>query len=223
MAIASGTLAALALAAAAAGTSYYNTRQTANKQDSAAAAGIRSQADRQRQADARTNQIIDAQAASTPDAAKMDTLGQYMQQVRASAAGAGRGIQQAGATSQAAEESAADAALGVSSYGGKIAELMAAMDAPQLQRRQEAVSMARGGSDIERVASFAGGDNFLNQLRLQGIRRNPWLDAFSSFAGGAASGAAGGWGGGAAAGTGAAGGTGTSFGSGLYRGLAGGY
>lgn len=226
MAIATSTAIALALAAAAAGTSYYNTQQTAKKTDRAAAAGIRSQAERQRQADARTNQIIDAQSASTPDAAKMDTLGQYMQQVRAGAAGAGRGIQQSGATSRAAQESAADAALGVSSYGGKIAELMAAMDAPQLQRRQEAVNMARGGSDLERIASFAGGDQFLNQLRLQGIRRNPWLDAFSSFAGGAASGAAGGWGGGTAAagaGAGAAGGAGTNFGAGLYRGFAGGY
>lgn len=196
MAIATSTLVALGLAAAAAGANYYNTQRTANKADSAAAAGIRAQSARQREADARTNQIIDAQASSTPDAAKMDVLGQYMQQIRAAGAGAGRGIQQAGATSTAAQESAADAALGVSSYGGKMADLMAAMDAPALQRREEAVNMARGGSDIERIANFAGGDQFLTQMRLDGVRRNPWLDAFSALAGGASQGAAGGWGGG---------------------------
>lgn len=196
MAIATSTLLALGLAAASAGAQYYNTQRTADKADRTAAAGIRSQAARQREADARVNQVIDQQSSSSPDAAKMDTLAQYMQGLRAAEAGAGRGIQQAGATSTAAQQAAADAALGVSSYGGKMADYMAAMDAPGLQRRAEAVNMARGGSDIERIANFAGGDQFLTQMRLDGVRRNPWLDAFSALAGGAAQGAAGGWGGG---------------------------
>ena len=194
MAITTSTALALGLAAAGAGANYYNTRQVGKRQDREAAAGIRAQGARQREADARVNALVDQQAQSSPAAAQADVLGQYMRQLQAGAGGASRGIAQVGNVSAAAQEQAADASLGVSDYGKMIAGLMSAMDAPGLQRREEAIRAARTGSDIERIANFAGGDQFLTQMRLDGIRRNPWLDAFSALAGGAAQGMAGGWG-----------------------------
>lgn len=189
-----GAAVPLLVAGAGAAANYVNTRNVAKEQDRAAAAGIRQQGKRQREADARVNSLIDQQSQSSPDAAQADVLGQYMRQLQAGATGASRGIAQAGNISAAAQEQAANASLGVADYGKTIASLMSAMDAPAIQRRAEAVNAARTGSDVERIANFAGGDQFLTQMRLDGIRRNPWLDAFSALADGASQGMAGGWG-----------------------------
>lgn len=220
MAIATSTAIALALAAAAAGASYYNTTSTAKRQDREAAAGIRRQSQRQQQADASVDKAIQAQAGSSGADEKAGVLEQYMQQVRSAKAGSTSGLAQTGNVSDRAREAETNAALGVGNFGEKIAGLMAAMDAPELQRRNEAVDRARTAVDLEGIGRNASGDAFLNQLRLQGIRRNPYLDAFSSFAGGAAGSI--GTGGGAGA-TQAAGSYGSGFGSGLYRGARGGY
>lgn len=222
MAIATSTAIALALAAAAAGASYYNTQRTARRQDDAAAAGIRAQSSRQRQADAQVASMIDQQAGSSGADEQASVLDQYMQQVRAAKAGSTTGLSQAGNVSDAARTAEADAALGVGQYGQKTAGLLAAMDAPMLSRQNEAVARARGAVDLERIGRFAQGDAFLNQLRLQGVRRNPWLDAFASFAGGASSGIGAG-GAGAAANTSGASSFGSGFGAGLYGAAAGGY
>lgn len=218
MAIATSTAIALALAAAAAGASYYNTQSTAKKQDKSAAEGIRRQAARQREADASVDKAIQAQAGSSGADEKAGVLENYMQQVRASKAGATKGLAQSGNLSDKARTSEIDAALGVGNFGEKIAGLMAGMDAPVLQRQNEAVNRARTAVDLEGIGRNASGDAFLNQLRLQGIRRNPYLDAFSSFAGGAA----GSVGSGAGA-TQSAGSFNSGFGSGLYRGARGEY
>ena len=194
--IASSTAVALALAAAAAGTSYYNTQSTAKKQDREAAAGIRKQSARQREADGAVDKAIDAQAMSSGADEKAGVLDQYLQQVKASKAGSVSGLNQGGNLSDAARTAEADATLGVGNFGQKIAGLMASMDAPQLQRQNEALSRANTAVDLDGIGRNAEGDAFLNQMRLQGIRRNPYLDMFSSFAGGAAGSVGGGAGGG---------------------------
>lgn len=196
MAIATSTAVALALAAAASGASYYNTQQTAKKQDREAAAGIRKQSARQREADGAVDKAIDKQTMSTGADEKAGVLDQYMQQVKAAKAGSLGGLNQAGNLSDAARTAEADASLGVGNFGTKIAGLMAAMDAPQLQRQNEALSRANTAVDLDGIGRNAEGDAFLNQMRMQGIRRNPYLDAFSSFAGGAAGSVGGGAGGG---------------------------
>jgi len=184
------------LAAAGAGASYVNERNTARRQDETAAAGIRQQAARQREADSTVSDLIDKQAGSSGADEQANVLGQYMQQLRQAKAGSTTGLSQIGNVSDTARAAEADAALGVSDYGTRIASLMSAIDAPGLQRQNEAVDRARGGVALEGIGRNAEGDAFLNQMRLQGIRRNPWLDAFSSFAGGAAGGMASGSGGG---------------------------
>lgn len=194
--VATSTWVALALAAAAAGASYYNTTRTARRQDQAAAAGIRRQSARQREADANVDKLIDKQAGSSSADEQAGLLDRFMQQLRASKGSATAGISQGGKISDAARAAEADAALGVGDYGTKRAGMVAAMDAPALSRQNEALSRAQTAVDLEQIGRFAGGDAFINNMRLQGIRRNPWLDAFSAFAGGASSGmASGGWGG----------------------------
>lgn len=178
----------LALTALSAGATYYNTQRTADKQDNALAAQIRQSGERQRQADAKVNDLITQQATSSSADERSGTLDQYMSQLRAQQGNATAGLNQVGAVSDAYRQSGADASLGVSEYGGKVASLMSRMDAPALQRVNEAIQQGRVAGDIDRIKRFAGGDDYLAQLRLQGIRRNPWIDAGAQLAGGAARG-----------------------------------
>ncbi|MFV0411497.1 MAG: hypothetical protein ACK5LJ_17900, partial [Paracoccus sp. (in: a-proteobacteria)] len=52
--------------------------------------------------------------------------------------------------------------------------------------RGEAISQQRTGNELGLIERMASGDDFLARMRLQGIRGNPWLNAFSALAGGAA-------------------------------------
>lgn len=211
MAIATSTAIALALAAAAAGGQYYNTQRVAKKQDSAAAAQIRQQGNRQRAADAKVNDLITGLSKSTPAGEQAGTLENYMAQIRAQGGNATTGLHQAGATSDAYRKASNDAALGVSDYGEKVAGLLSRMDAPGLQRLREGVDAARFETDINQLKRFSDGDDFLAKLKFDRIRRNPWLDAFSAFAGGASGAVGSGWGSGTAGATGS-----TAFGYNSY-------
>jgi hypothetical protein len=192
MAYATSTYIALALAAAAAGGNYYNTQQTAKHTDNALADQIRQQSERQREADAQVNDLVQKRAGSDASGEREKTLGGYLDQVRAATGAATSGLGQVGRVSNAYQQSANDAALGVTDYGQKTAQLMSRIDAPAQQRQREALENAQFQTDLGLIKRNASGDDFLARLRLQNIRRNPWIDAASSLAGGAASSVAGG-------------------------------
>jgi len=178
----------LVAAAVSAGATYYNTQRTAKKQDDALAAQIRASGERQRAADSKVNELIAQQGASTSADERASTLDQYMSQVRAQQGNATAGLNQVGAVSDAYKQSGADAALGIADYGGKVASLMSRMDAPALQRVNEAIAANRIAGDIDRIKRFSDGDDYLARLRLQGIQRNPLIDAAANVAGGYAKG-----------------------------------
>jgi hypothetical protein len=177
-----------ALAAASAAGTVYNTQRTARKQDNALAAQLLGQAEKQREADARVSQLLDQQAASTDADERTGALASFNDIMQAKRANTQ--LRQRGALSDTQRADAADAALGVSDYGSKIAGLLAAIDAPGQQRQNEAFAQGRFGQDIDRIKRASAGDDFLAQMRLRGITRNPWIDAASQFAAGAASGMA---------------------------------
>jgi hypothetical protein len=164
-----------AVVAAAAG--YENNRQVAHRQDSELAAQLRQQAGLQQQENAQANQLIQKAAQSTPDAARSSLLDQFQQQLRATQGNATRPLAQVGNVSGAYTKAANDAALGVSNYGNTNAGLLAAIDAPGLQRQAEAANLERFGSQLNEVKRQSAADQFLSQMRLQGIRPNPWLTA----------------------------------------------
>lgn len=173
--------------AVAAGATAYNTNRTAKKQDNALAAQLRQQGERQREADAKVGELITKTGASSSADEQKGSLDQYMNQLRSQQGNATAGLNQQGAVSDAYKQSGADAALGINEYGGKVASLMSRMDAPGLQRVNEAIEQGRIAGDIDRVKRFAGGDDYLAKLKLQGIRRNPWIDAGAAAANGYAS------------------------------------
>lgn len=172
----------LAIAALGAGASYVNTEQTADRQDRAAAAAITSSAERQRKADQVVDQLIRQQTGSTPQdeiAAATDDYVAQLQRNRAS----GTRTSPGGAVFQS-DQAAVQRGLG--DYGDRIADLFARVQAPTLQRRNDAALFDTANQDIGLIKRGVAGDQFINNLKIKAITRNPLLDAFSSVAQGAA-------------------------------------
>lgn len=202
MAIATATALALAASLGGAGLSAYNANKTAGRQDREAAAGIRRQSANQQEATARINQTVQQVRDSNPDDERKTAQAQYLAQLmrqmgQAKAGLAGRGI------SKEFDDLAATAGDQVSADAGDTAGLFARMDAPILQRTGEAFQQGNLGMDLSRIGGNVRGDDFLNKLRFQGIRRNPWMDlAAGALQGLGRAGLSGGLGGGSAGGAG---------------------
>ena len=191
----------LAMTALAGGAQYYNTQQTANRQDNTLAASLRQEGQLQDQANAKTSQLIQDTAKSSPTAAKTGLLDQFHQQMLANQGSSTNSLNQAGDTSAAYKKAATDAALGISQYGNTSANNIASIDAPGLQRQGEAQNMMKFGTQVGQLKQQSAADNFLAQMRLRAIRPNPWVSAASEAAGAYSRYGGGGYG--AAAGSGA--------------------
>lgn len=169
-----------------------NTKRTARKQDNQLAKQLRTQRQHQQEADQQVRQLIDKRAQSDDTREKTQSLGQYMQALHAAQGASTRPLNQVGRVSDDYTQQANDAALGVSQYGANQADMLASIDAPMLQRQRESTNNLRFGTSLDAIRRRAEGDDFLNQLRLGGIRRDPWLDfaanAAMGYAGARASG-----------------------------------
>jgi len=179
MALATGTIIALAAAAGAAGLNAYNTNQTAKKQDRALAQDIRNQGDKRREGEAKTNAEIEKLKLSTSADERQKKLAAYTDALRMRQGEATNGLTN-GAGGETFQADAATAAQGVMDYGQGNADLMSRIDAPIDQRVGEGVSFGNLGIDMETIAREAQGRHFLDQLRYNSIKRNPWLDAGAS-------------------------------------------
>lgn len=201
----------LVLALAAATANHVNQKQVAKKQDKILAAQITQKGKRQDAADQAVSAALRDRALSTSEQNRSSTAGQYLDQVRAAQAGATQGLGQVGAVSNAYQQSANDAALGIGDYADKTAGLMARIDAPVQQRQREARDSDRLQSELGLLGRMSEGDDYITQLKLRNVRANPWLTAAASLMGGAAQGAASSAGGGGM--SGAAAGSTANFGN----------
>lgn len=192
MAVATSTWIALALAAASAGVQYHNTQQTAKRQDQQAATTISNQAAKQRIADARVAEQVEQMKTSTAEGSRRKSLEDYTSALRSRKQRAETGLD----PNIGSARFRADAIAGaqdVNDYGANRADLLAKVDAPGMQRRDEGFSQGRLATDLGLIGREASGQNYLDRLRLEAIRRNAGLDALSSLMGGAAGGISGGW------------------------------
>jgi hypothetical protein len=171
-----------------AGASYVNTQNTSRRQDNALAEQIRSQAQQRQATNDRLAQTVRQVAASNPEQDRADTLQQYLMATRAHRNDATGAMQMPVGASDAFKQDAGQAAAGVQSYGDQVAGLMARIAAPTLQRQREGFDIGNLGADLGTLRSGAQGDDFLNQLKLRAIRRDPWLDAGSQLGMGYATG-----------------------------------
>lgn len=170
----------LAILAAATGMKLYNQSQTVKKQDRALATSIRNQASKQRQADARVNEEITKLEGSTAENQRVKNLNAYTDALRKRAGEMTAGLTPA-IGSAAFQTDAASAADGVRQYADDNASLMARIDAPAYQRRDEAKGQGVLATDLSLIGREAEGQAYLDKLRLERIRENPWLNAIADI------------------------------------------
>jgi hypothetical protein len=169
----------IGIALGSAGLGLYAQNQAASRQDSQAAAGIRQQGLLQQQETQKSNQLIQNVADSNDTGAKQTLLGQFTQELQAKKANSTQNLNQVGAVSSAYTKGANAAASGIADYGNTTAGLLSSIDAPGLQRQGEAADLSRFGSQLGQVQQQSAADQFLNQMKLNSIKPNPWLTGIS--------------------------------------------
>lgn len=166
---------------AAAGT-LYNQDQVAGKQDRAAGAAIREQTSLQNQANLKTNNLINQVSDSTPDASKSKLMQAYTDQLNTKHALSNSNLAQVGKVSDAYTKSANDASSGIANYGNTTAGLLSSIDAPGLQRQNEASNLSQYASALGGIQQQSNAANQMEQLKLSTITPNPWVSALTSAA-----------------------------------------
>lgn len=179
----------LGLSALGAGISAKNTYDVNKQQDQSAAAAIRTQTDKQRQATGQVDQAIDKVGASTPEASREASLNAFLTQLQQSRAQVGGGVPITTGGSRFATDKAT-AGKDVNDYGTRTAALLSRINAPTLQRQQEQQGFAQLHSDLGETQRQSQAEDFLSQLRRRSIQPNPWADALSSTLSGVGSGIA---------------------------------
>lgn len=192
---------ALGITLLGAAASAYNTQQTAKKQDRALAAQITQQGKKQQQASAKIAEALAAQAQSDPADEQAQQMESYLTTLRQGQQNAGLNTGPGG-FSEEYRRGTAEAGEQIGEYGTGRAGLLSRIDAPRLQRQNEGILFDTLGNELRMIGREASGQNYLDQLRYNSIRRDPWLDALSGVASGYG-GAMAGRGGGAPTGGGA--------------------
>ena len=188
------TTAMIIASLAAAGASAYNTQQTAKRQDNAAAEGIRKQAENQRRATANVNKTVEQVGKSSAEPDRMQAREQFLTAIRQRAGQARQGMGATGLSS-AYDQLAGSEAANAEQYALGQAGNLATIEGATRQRQREGNAFGDLGMNLDAMSGDVRGDQFLTDLRVRGIRRNPWIDAASAAAGGIAGGYGGGGGG----------------------------
>jgi len=173
------TWVSVGLAVGAAALGWWNQEQVAKKQDRQAAASITNQAAKQRKADAQLADLVKNLSASNQQDEAAAQNQNYLDTLRmgSQASGIGQGV---GNFSDAYKRDAAAAQAGVEQFGIDRAGLMSRIDAPGLQRVNEGILFDNAAVDLGMIQRDAAGQNYLDTLKLNSIRANPWIDALST-------------------------------------------
>lgn len=154
--------------------------QVADKQDNQLAAQIRQQMGTQQKVAGKTAQLVNAAKGATNDQPQADAAKQqYDTAVKANAATAAQPYQVTGDTSKAYADATKNAALGVSNYTNTKSGLMADMAAPGLARQNAQTGIDNYKIDTGQLNQNQSLDNYVNQIKLQGIHASPWLSLLS--------------------------------------------
>lgn len=181
----------LLMSAASAGVSAYNTNKTAKRQDAALADSVRNQAGKQREADAKVNAEVARLKESRSATDETQRAGDYARQLIRNRAAMMNGLNPT-VGGAAVQSDSAQAAQAAQSLADQTAGLMAMQDSAGMQRQREGFDFGRLGTDLGLIGRESSGQQYIDQMRMRAIQRNPWLDIGSGILGGAA-GAFSGW------------------------------
>lgn len=170
----------LLIAAASGGVSYYNGQQLEKDQNKVLSQGIHEQQGHQDEINQQTQELLSKFASSNPEADKAQSLAAYQAQLAKNKGVANSGLTHVAGASGDYQTGTQDAALGIADYGNMLSSLMSRIDAPEQQRQREGEMMGDYGVGVDREKRYAQGDEYINQLKLKSLHRNPWLDALSA-------------------------------------------
>lgn len=178
------------IAALSAGAQAYNTKQTADRQEDVALAGLDRQRLKQREADQRLNEELRQLESSSPEDERAQSLEQFMQALRSSASQRGGSGDVPGASGRYAEDAVTSRA-GIQNYGDKLSGILSRIRGGVGQRQNESIGFNRAGSDVDAVRRASQGEDYLTRLKMGATVRDPWLDAAAQMGMGIAGGMAG--------------------------------
>lgn len=184
----------LAISLAAAGAQKAETDRVNREQDQQISLDLTRRGQKQQRADERVAQEVERQAASSADAERIARQDQYDTTLRQGRRRVLQGLD-TDLGSQAFQGDVMRAQGDVLGDAAQQASLAARIDAPILQRTREAVGYGNLGTDLASIGREVAGQEFINQLRLRAIRRNPNVDFVAGVAQGASSNMGGGGGG----------------------------
>lgn len=170
-----GQAAALWTSLAASGVDAYNDNRVQRKQDEQLANSLLNQSRLQQKADAQVSDEVDKLAGSTAADERRQRLDEYMQTLRRNQATTDEGLNPT-IGSNAFRADSRKAAGKAGEYAATAADLMARMDAPQLQRQGEAFDYGRLATDLSLARRQSAGQRYVDDLRMRSIRRDPALD-----------------------------------------------
>lgn len=174
----------LVLAAAGATATTVNNRNIAKERERIANQGIAAQASKQREAEARINEEVGAQARSSPEQEQREALDEFTSVLSAAKSkSAGDTAVPMGSDRYQTDEAASKAAI--QNYGAEQAELQSRIMAPLRQRENENKSRRRTESDVLGIARNADAESFLNQLLQGSVTGNTGLELGGAIATGA--------------------------------------
>jgi hypothetical protein len=174
----------------------YEQRQVANRQDKQLAFQLKQQGESEQRANKRTQAFIQGQQQQTDQPQKTAAAKSYETALQQNKNMSEQGLATVGNVSDAYKKAGSDAALGIASFGKQRGDLTASIDAPGLQRQQNQRNIADFGIDVNRINKRQSGQDFLDQMKLNSIHANPWINALLAAGKGYAAGKAGSAGGG---------------------------
>lgn len=166
----------LVASAAGAGMSGIAQHQMLKKQDQATAQNIMQQAARNREASARVGKNVQQLQQSNPDSHIAARRTAYTDALRRAQPTNAALPGTPGASARFAED-VGSARVASAASGAEDADLLARIEAPTLQRQQEAQAAAGTSSDLNLIADRSRGEDFLAKMRLASIRPNALLTA----------------------------------------------
>jgi len=165
------------IAAAGAGAQAYEGNQTMRKQDRASAQAIINQGAKNAKGNQAVQQNIKQLQTSNPEGDIASRVAAYTDAIKRASPQAQGGLTAvAGGSQKYAEDvgqAKADSTAEALARGG----LQARADAPLLQRQRETQQANSTATNLNMISADAQAQAFLDKLKLQSIRNNPWIMA----------------------------------------------
>jgi len=172
--------AGILLTGAAGGAKVINTNQALKRQDRQAAAGIRRQGEKQREANTEVSKLIEEIGANRGEAEKADALAAFQNILREGRDDTESSLPITGAASDRFVEDVGAAKRSVRGQGGEAAERLAVIDGILRQRVNEGQRVGRTESQLNKIRGDIAAEDFLTQLRVAAERPNVFIDALAS-------------------------------------------